>query len=193
MATGPNNKGLSADEKALLNARAKLIDDASKNLESYLKALNDVGVLENHINEAIKQRAKLNKDNAELRVKIANTSGQEQAILKKQLQDGQKLLITSSKRINQAKEEVKFQKEALATVKQRVVLALSTFFPPVFMYVLKPLKLINIKLHPYFINFDTARNPFSKSFFMSSISSKPTDSLIISSVKPDTFIASALR
>ena len=30
-------------------------------------------------------------------------------------------------------------------------------------YVLKPLKLINIKLHPYFINFDTARNPFSKS------------------------------
>ena len=122
MATGPNNSGLSADEKAQLDARAKLINEASKNLESYLKALNDVGVLENHINEAIKQRAKLNKDNAELRVKIANSSGQEQAILKKQLQDGQKLLITSSKRINQAKEEVKFQKEALATVKERVVL-----------------------------------------------------------------------
>jgi len=115
---------LSNKDKHTLDAQAKLVERASKDLESYIAALNGVRELENQIKAAKKEQGDIIKSNTKLQLKLnGELSDADRKVFKNQLTAGEQLLETSKRRVSLAQKDVDFQKESLKTVKERVVVA----------------------------------------------------------------------
>lgn len=116
-----NSKGLSKQEEARLDARAKLIDEASKSVEGYSKALEKVGELQYQINAAIKERGNLEAEITKLGIDLKNASASEKVNISNLLIKKKALYVTQGKILKQAKTQLDLDRAALEAVDKKVM------------------------------------------------------------------------